>query len=591
MTTTATTSAVPALPTDGVIPIALDRLIPGKANVRRAGAKDGIEALAASIAAHGLRQNLNAVAVEGSDRFEVVAGGRRLRALKLLVKQKRLAKDAPIPCRVLATGEDAGEISLAENILRTAMHPLDEFEAFDRLAREQHLPAEDIAARFGVTALCVTQRLRLARVSPVLRALYRREKMTLQQLMAFTLSDDHAEQERVWKDLPDHSRQPGTIRQALAGEAVSHTHRLARFVGLDAYEAAGGTLLRDLFTAGEGGYLSDFPLLLRLAGERLEAEAERFKAEGWAWVKTGIDYDHSARYDWLEAPPNADEDDDTWQYAPEDMARAGVVLAVTYQGALDVTLGCIERVEEPAPDDTDTGTKAGAAPAKADPTALNGTLVADLTAHRTAALRSELANHPDMALAAVVHALALDLFYEYHSGTESCLALRTSSERLAAHVKTGEESPAHAALAEQEKQWRVMLPEHPAELFGFCLGLGQTVLLDLLATLAALSVNAVQEKYDRPTAPRLAHADALADALGLDMRAHWTPTAEGFFSRLSKAQLVQAVNEAKAPLQVNFGSLKKHEAARHVAKAMHGTGWLPAPLRRGAPVTATVEAA
>jgi len=98
--------------------------------VRKTGAKIGIEELAASIEAHGLLQNLQ-VMEAASGTFEVVAGGRRLAALKLLAKRKALSKDAPIPCNVLAS-EHATEISLAENEMRQAMHPADQFEALRR---------------------------------------------------------------------------------------------------------------------------------------------------------------------------------------------------------------------------------------------------------------------------------------------------------------------------------------------------------------------------------------------------------------------------------------------------------------------------
>src|SRR5262245_49682368 len=113
--------------------IALNRLAPSPANVRKTGAATGIEELAASIKAHGLLQNLQVRSVNCNGKFEVVAGGRRLAALKLLVKQKQIAKNLEIPCNVLDE-QDAAEISLAENIIRVQMHPADQFEAFHALA-------------------------------------------------------------------------------------------------------------------------------------------------------------------------------------------------------------------------------------------------------------------------------------------------------------------------------------------------------------------------------------------------------------------------------------------------------------------------
>src|SRR5580693_6252323 len=114
--------------------IALNKLVPSPANVRKTGATTGIDELAASIAAHGLLQNLQ-VRPGPNGKFEVVAGGRRLAAIKRLAKAKTIAKDAEIACNVL-DGADAAEISLAENIMRLPMHPADQYEAFKALAEE-----------------------------------------------------------------------------------------------------------------------------------------------------------------------------------------------------------------------------------------------------------------------------------------------------------------------------------------------------------------------------------------------------------------------------------------------------------------------
>jgi ParB family chromosome partitioning protein len=177
--------------------IPLSQLVPSPDNVRKI--KTGIESLAVSIAAHGLLQNLQ-VRPGNGDTFELLAGGRRHAALKLLAKQKKIAPDYPVPCEV-REGSDATEISLAENEMREAMHPADQFEAFKKLADEGKGP-EEIAARFGTTPKIVAQRLKLAVVSPKLIALYRKEEMTLDCLMAFTVSDDHKGQEKVWAARP-----------------------------------------------------------------------------------------------------------------------------------------------------------------------------------------------------------------------------------------------------------------------------------------------------------------------------------------------------------------------------------------------------
>ena len=171
--------------------IALDKLVASDLNVRRIKAGVSVEDLAEDIARRGLLQSLNVrpeLDGEGAEtgRFTVTAGGRRLAALKLLVKQKRLAKNAQVPCILKADGIEEKD-SLAENVMREALHPLDQFRAFERLLG-QGLAIEEIAARFFVSAQVVRQRLKLAAASPKLLDLYVAEQMSLEQLMAFTVS-------------------------------------------------------------------------------------------------------------------------------------------------------------------------------------------------------------------------------------------------------------------------------------------------------------------------------------------------------------------------------------------------------------------
>jgi ParB family chromosome partitioning protein len=221
--------------------------------------------------------------------FEIPAGGRRYRALELLVKQKRLAKTAPVPC-VVREGGVAEEDSLAENVQRVALHPLDQFRAFQAL-RDKGLGEEEIAARFFVSPTVVKQRLRLAAVSEKLLEVYAEDGMTLEQLMAFTVNGDHARQEQVWEGLSrSHNREPYYIRRQLTDGAVRASDRRARFVGVEAYEAAGGIVMRDLFQHDEGGWLQDPALLDRLVNEKLQTAAEALQAEGWKWISVAPDF-------------------------------------------------------------------------------------------------------------------------------------------------------------------------------------------------------------------------------------------------------------------------------------------------------------
>ncbi len=282
----ATAALEMADPTKNLILVPLGQLLPrhSKLNVRKTARRLSIPELAASISRVGLLQNLIVVLAADGEHYEVVAGDRRLTALKLLAKKKRIAADHDVPCLLVADAS-ARTVSLAENILREAMHPADQFEAFAALVKEGR-PVEDIAADFGVSPLVVQRRLKLANVSPRLMADYRAGDVTLEQLTALTITDDHHSQEAAFYDAPHWQRNAPALRERLIVREVSAAHPLARFVGLDAYTAAGGQIIRDLFAEDDSGiYLADSTLLGQLAQARLDALATDLRAEGWAWVE------------------------------------------------------------------------------------------------------------------------------------------------------------------------------------------------------------------------------------------------------------------------------------------------------------------
>lgn len=276
--------------------IPLDRLFLSQSNVRRVKAGVSIDALADDIARRTLLQSLNVrpeldEAGQETGRYEIPAGGRRFRALELLAKQKRLARNAPVPCVVRGAANDilAEEDSLAENVRREQLHPLDEFRGMQAMI-DKGAGVEEIAAHFHMTPAGVRQRLRLASVSPKLHELYAEDAMTLDQLMAFTVTEDHERQVALWDQL-EHSydKSPRFIRQKLTENSVRAQDKRAAFVGIDAYVEAGGSVVRDLFESDNGGWLTDPALLDRLVDAKLETEGERILAEGWKWVSTSID--------------------------------------------------------------------------------------------------------------------------------------------------------------------------------------------------------------------------------------------------------------------------------------------------------------
>src|SRR5260221_2645629 len=449
--------------------IPFNKLVLSQSNVRRVKAGVSIEQLGEGIGLRTLLKSLRVRAVLDQDgtetgMFEVPAGGRRYRALELLVKQKRMSKTQPVPCVVRDHGL-AEDDSLAENDERVGLHPLDQFRTF-KLLHDGGMSEEDIAARHFVSPAIVKQRLRLASVSPKLHEVYAEDGMTLEQLMAFSVTADQARQEQVWDNVSSSGYdEPYQIRRMLTESAVRASDRRAQFIGLDAYEQAGGAVLRDLFQQDDGGWLQHVPLLDRLITEKLKADAETIAAEGWKWVAVAINlpYGHTdglreldgvsadltdeergsiealkAEYDKLEADDaEADELPDEIDqrlgeieaalsafdarpviYDPADIARAGVFISIDDEGVLLVDRGFV-RPEDEAPvgvsvePDSDVGSEAaddeeatvpvqraiitvGGLPTEPEDDEddavkpLPDRLMADLTGHRTLALRDGL---------------------------------------------------------------------------------------------------------------------------------------------------------------------------------------------------------
>ena len=276
--------------------IPFNKLILSQQNVRKTKAGVSIEELADDIARRGLLTSINVrpeLDAEGRETgiYRIPAGGRRYRALKLLVDRKQLAKTTGVPC-IVSEGETLeAEDSLAENVKRVDLHPLDEFRAM-MVLREQGLDEEEIAARFHISVATVKQRLRLASVSPRLLELYGDDQMKLAQVMAFSITKNHARQEQVWETISrTQSTDPYYIRRLLTETAVRASDRRAVYVGIDAYETAGGVVMRDLFEQDNGGWLQDPALLEQLVLEKLTADAEALKEnEGWKWVDCAIDF-------------------------------------------------------------------------------------------------------------------------------------------------------------------------------------------------------------------------------------------------------------------------------------------------------------
>ncbi|GAN87930.1 ParB/RepB/Spo0J family partition protein [Komagataeibacter intermedius] len=371
-------TAIPKISLSSSRDIPFNRLVLSQSNVRRVKSGLSIEELARDIERRGLLQSLNVRPVldgEGAETgtYEVPAGGRRFRALELLVKQKKLAKTAPVPCVVREAGSAilAEDDSLAENVQRVALHPLDQFRAF-RDMLEKGMSEEEIAAAFFVTAAVVKQRLRLMTVSDSLLEIYEQDGMRLEQLMAFSISDDHARQEQVWEIVAQsHNREPYVIRRMLTEKTVRASDARARFVGLEAYIVAGGHVMRDLFEADDGGWLQDPAILDRLVMEKLHTAAEDIRAEGWKWVETALSFPwgHTRQFVEIDGTEVPLTDEETARLealrAEQETIEAEYAQADEYPDEVDARLGGIEQAilvleERPLAFDPADMTRAGA---------------------------------------------------------------------------------------------------------------------------------------------------------------------------------------------------------------------------------------
>jgi ParB family chromosome partitioning protein len=626
-----------------MIPLNLLTIAPENVRKTAVGADDTLVAL---IRAKGLLQNLVVrpnVAPKGKKNgqpvgtYAVVAGGRRLQGLQLLAEEGHHPPDLLVPCNVIL--EDGIGVSLAENVGRKAMEPLDEFDAFAAMLNDGK-GEDEIARQFGVTVVHVRQRMKLARVSPVIRAAFQADEINLDTLKAYTLTDDFARQEEVFQAGWQGS-DPYHVRRMLLGQKLSATSKVVKFVGLDAYEAAGGIITRDLF--GESPDCIEDPALIeRMAREKLKAHADALIAEGWAWIEPvdAITWDlrrtcaelkanrpqlseeeHAEAEELTAELDELDEDDDgervaeiharlseldqkvaatTW--SAEQKAAGGGWVAIGHDGILTIELGWVRREAgsgeggESAPGHSNAAARE---PERADPPVPGHSwaLVEDMSAHLTAALQAELVERPDLAYLLLLHSLVLDIFY--HS-TDRSLNIRSHMQRAEWHGATVKGSPAAEYITGRQSHFKSLrLPQKANDLWVYLEKATDEGRAELLAVCVASTVFAVQKTADRGNALRvaregLARARMMAFHLRLDMTKWWRPTVANYFGHVSKDIVIDALTQAgQVKPGEKLASAKKAELAALAEERMGPTTWLPTFLRflRAEPKQVSAEAA
>lgn len=557
--------------------IELSNLVKSSLNVRKTGSATADEELKASVLAHGLMQNLVVIPAKKKGTFEVIAGGRRLAALHSLQAEGKLPADHAVQCQI-ADGKQATEMSLAENTVRQAMHPADEYEAFAKLA-DDGLTAEQTAQRFGVDEKHVLKRLKLGRVAPELLAVYRAGDMTLECLTAFTITDDRKRQLSVYKGLQGWQKASDShIRKCLTDKMVEGGDKLAVFVGVDVYSAAGGKTRPDLFE--ETVYLENAELLNRLAGEKLQAIAESLEAEGWGWVEVNPESDYSftsrcarIRPQPVDAPIeltealekaeaeqqsiaeqiDASEDEEVQdalyekdrevegrldaiaeqieayaRFDTEQMKSAGCYVTLGHNGAVRVEKGLVK------PGDQKKIAKGQTADAESDAKKkpeFSQSLVADMKAYRTQAAQVEIATHPDVAFDLLVFHVACDVLD--HLSPRGCLDVRFSQSYPSPSVeKEGHATKRLEAIENGlPKAWLEI--EGEAERFHAFRQLSDADKRRILAYCTALTLEPALAGSEEPSA-----YEAALSLTGGNVAEYWRPTKDNYLSRISREQLL-----------------------------------------------------
>lgn len=585
-------------------------------NVRKVSPGD-IEALAASILADGVLQNLIVVLAKQKNqkksaaRYEIVSGKRRYMALQLLLKEKKIMPDYEVPV-LLKERNNATVASLVENFHRERMNPIDEFKSFCKLS-DEGLSVTEIALRLGILEAHVRQRLALGSASPVLLEEALQGRMSLDQLKVLCQVDSHETQNTLWFDTPaGWQRSPQELRKKSKGEPVTVSNKLVTFVSLDEYCQRGGNVGYDLFDERESTIL-DVALLSTLAIDKLTTLTDEL---GWSWSELSLDYDYqhvpsfkrvyqserdmteteTATWEaWetrsaeleglLESEDDHDEDSELLAEYNElckimdsfteslqswgDVKQSGGVYAyVNNDGQAAFIEGLIRKQDVAAlePDDNSAAVT-GATPPN---NGMSGSLKEYLACVRASIMQAELVKTPNIGFAVLCHSFVVNTFYRrWSSQNQLDIALRLHSESLA---KQGlEELPSSLYVSGARDAWQTRFPDDEADLLGFLLGLDTLELVELLVFCSSFALTL--HTPDERAAGRYA---TLAGLLKTDVTSYWLPTSDNFFNRLSKPLIFDALNHAGVDIGDLSDKMKKTElAARAGDLIKQNPNWLP----------------
>ena len=259
--------------------VALSKLRPSRQNPRWVKPRpEAHRRLVASIRAFGLLEPLVVRPIpDKSGEYQVIAGNRRLAALRQI---HRDSKDDPkISCEVRDVDDPtAGALSLSENFVREAMHPLDEAEAFAKLAADEAKGAESIASQFGVTERYVRQRMKLAGLADVVKTAFREDRIDTGTAEGFSAVPEDR-QLAIWQELNGSPRNADQVRNIIATAWIDGANAL-----FDLSILPESSVSRDLFS---DRVLIERKAFMEAQGQALAKEREALREEGWAEVVAG----------------------------------------------------------------------------------------------------------------------------------------------------------------------------------------------------------------------------------------------------------------------------------------------------------------
>lgn len=591
--------------------IELSKLVVSAQNVRTTmPSKEADKRLMASIASLGVLQNL-VVVPEGEGTFGVVAGGRRLRALKALESAKKIPTDTVVACRVRDEKDGITEISLAENVSQETMHPADQFEAFSKL-EEQGATVTDIATAFGVTKKLVKQRMRLGRVAPVVLAAYKRGHIDLDVVMAFAATPDQERQIACFKSFEGGHISEWRVRQYIAGTSLELRCGAGRFVGRAAYIKNGGVLDEDLFS--EAVYLRDTALVERLAMEKLERAAKKLRKEEpeWLWIEPQLNLNdspdiHTLGSDYIDVPDalqaeldaaqsqydvlmdcyfeggkliggddstedytteeqlddafsQADErldallvkKDDHLGFTAEQKAYAGCYVSICSRGELKVVKGLVRDKDLPAEQGEPNVAPETSEDAPIEKAGISKALASDLAMYRQQAAKAALLADPALASDLVHFNLCVSIL----GGGWGARAILDASSRTVPSITGLDDNTVGLAVDEMEAvlgelplAWKDL--SNSSEQFAEFRSLPRKTKEKLVAFCAAQSLQINLLRGESPI------QDAVVDYLAVDFAKYWRPTKANYFGRLNKRQMLEKFTPIFGQEWAESGETKK----------------------------------